>query len=206
MVANSNDSVTGRPIFDANGAADTAGDPNAVATYAAEVGNRIVKANKAALDAYAYKRAGLAGFALDTKTEYVHNGSGWVRTNTGLTGFAFYEPASAPVLATALTTISGIALTGMPTGSPMLMDCTLVASNGQSGGERYIDVQVMNGTTAVGPNRRYALPNTGGTANYTIVQLVPVTPTSPDWSLKLGCDQASSVLLRNAAFRLSFTP
>lgn len=78
MVSQSNDPTTGHPIFDATGAPDLGVDETEVAAYAADVGNRIVRANLAALEAYPYKRDGLLGYAKDTKAEYRHNGSGWV--------------------------------------------------------------------------------------------------------------------------------
>lgn len=77
MAVNTNDPTTGRPIFNDNDPPDIKVDPGAAASYAEEVGNRIVKADLAALNLYAYKRAGLTGHALDTKTDYVHDGSGW---------------------------------------------------------------------------------------------------------------------------------
>lgn len=79
MAVDSYDSTTGRPIFLDTGAPDIGVDPTKVGEYAADVGNRIVRANLAALDAYPYKRAGLRGYALDTNTEYTHSGSGWVQ-------------------------------------------------------------------------------------------------------------------------------
>lgn len=79
MAVDSYESTTGRPIFLDSGAPDIAVDPTAVGIYAAEVGNRIVKANLAALNSYTYRRAGLMGRALDTGTEYIHNGTGWVK-------------------------------------------------------------------------------------------------------------------------------
>lgn len=78
MAVDSYDPTTGRPIFLDTGAPDTGVDPTAAGIYAADVGNRVVRANLAGLDAYPYKRSGLAGYALDTKFNYVHDGSGWV--------------------------------------------------------------------------------------------------------------------------------
>lgn len=77
MAVDSYDATTGRPIFSDTGAPDTGVDPTAVGIYAAEVGNRIVKADLTALNAYTYKRVGLFGHALATKTEYLHDGSAW---------------------------------------------------------------------------------------------------------------------------------
>lgn len=77
MAVNSNDPTTGRPIFVDTDAPDIKVDPTEAAKYAADVGNRIIRANFAALEAYAYKRAGLMGHALDTGANYVHTGSGW---------------------------------------------------------------------------------------------------------------------------------
>lgn len=87
MAVDSYDATTGRPIFLDSGAPDIAVDPTAVGIYAAEVGNRVVKASLTALNSYTYRRAGLFGHALDTKTDYVHNGTGWVKVleDTGWT-------------------------------------------------------------------------------------------------------------------------
>ncbi|MGW9268319.1 hypothetical protein [Microbacterium sp. NPDC055599] len=103
MAANGYDPVDGSPLFSDSDAPDIKVDPRAVAIYAAEVGNRIVKANLAALDAYPYKRKGLRGHALDTSTEYEHDGTGWVLAggsttipitsfSTGWSALAGYEP------------------------------------------------------------------------------------------------------------------
>lgn len=77
MAVDSHDPALGFPQFSDAGAPDLAVDSTAVAAYAADVGNRVVRANLAALDAYPYKRAGLTGHALDTGAEYAHDGSGW---------------------------------------------------------------------------------------------------------------------------------
>lgn len=77
MAVNNYNSVTGAPEFTDGGAPDIAVDPTAVGAYAADVGNRIVRANLAALNAYAFKRAGLEGVALDTGAAYMHDGTGW---------------------------------------------------------------------------------------------------------------------------------
>lgn len=82
MAVNSYDPTTGRPIFVDTDAPDIKVDPTQAALYAADVGSRIIRANLAALNSYAYKRKGLAGFALDTGVSYVHDGSGWVPLNT----------------------------------------------------------------------------------------------------------------------------
>ena len=91
MAVDSYDSTTGRPIFSDSGAPDIAVDPTEVGKYAADVGNRIVRANLSALNSYGYKRAGLTGHALDTKTDYVHDGTGWVATvaDTGWVALPF---------------------------------------------------------------------------------------------------------------------
>ena len=77
MAANGFDPVDGSPLFSDTDAPDIKVDPRAAAEYAADVGNRIVRADLAALDAYPYKRAGLKGYALDSKREYAHDGVGW---------------------------------------------------------------------------------------------------------------------------------
>jgi hypothetical protein len=86
VAVDSVDPITGAPQFSDAGAPDTGVDPTEVAKYAADVGNRIVRANLAALNAYTWKRAGLRGVALDTGIEYAHNGSGWVATEARLSG------------------------------------------------------------------------------------------------------------------------
>lgn len=78
MAVDSYDSTTGRPQFLDTGAPDIAVDSTAVGIYAADVGNRVVRADLSELNAYPYERAGLMGHALDTKTDYVHDGTGWV--------------------------------------------------------------------------------------------------------------------------------
>lgn len=80
MAANGYDSTDGSPLFSDSDAPDIKVDPRAVAIYAAEVGNRIMKANIAGLEAYPFKRKGLAGVALDTNVDYKHDGTGWVQT------------------------------------------------------------------------------------------------------------------------------
>lgn len=77
MAVDEYDPVTGSPIFKDTGAPDVGVDPTEAAKYAARVGNRIMGANLAALNAYAYKRKGLKGVALDTLREYTHDGSAW---------------------------------------------------------------------------------------------------------------------------------
>lgn len=79
MAVDSYDATTGRPIFSDSGAPDVGVDPTAVGIYAADVGNAIIRANLAGLNSYAHKRAGLRGYALDTKLNYVHDGAGWVQ-------------------------------------------------------------------------------------------------------------------------------
>lgn len=80
MAVNSYDATTGAPKFDDNDAPDIKVDPAAAAAYAADVGNRVMRANLAALNSYAYRRKGLAGVALDTNVDYKHDGTGWVQT------------------------------------------------------------------------------------------------------------------------------
>lgn len=92
MAADSRDPVTGAYIFSDMGAPDIGVDPTLVSEQANDVGTRIIRANLAGLEAYPYKRAGLMGHALDTKKDYVHDGSGWLELNGAtvvpLTGFS----------------------------------------------------------------------------------------------------------------------
>jgi len=77
MASNGVDSTTGYPKFPEEDAPQLGSDLEEVAAFAADVGTRIVRANLAGLNAYAYKRAGLSGHALDTGLDYVHDGSAW---------------------------------------------------------------------------------------------------------------------------------
>jgi hypothetical protein len=86
MAVNSFDPVTGSPRFVDTDAPDIKVDPQKAAEYAADVGNRIMRANLAALDAYPYKRKGLRGKALDTMIEYEHTGSSHVPVSARLVG------------------------------------------------------------------------------------------------------------------------
>ncbi|WP_295014230.1 hypothetical protein [uncultured Microbacterium sp.] len=83
MAVNSYDPTMGYPKFLDTDAPDVAVNPTEVAKYAADVGNRIIRANLAGLDAYAYKRAGLLGEAADTGKQYRHTGSGWAEIGAG---------------------------------------------------------------------------------------------------------------------------
>lgn len=80
------DPLTGYPKFLDTGAPDIGVDPTEAAKYASEVGNRIMLANKSALDAYDYRRKGLRGKALDTGYEYEHDGTGWVLVDAQIAG------------------------------------------------------------------------------------------------------------------------
>lgn len=106
MAVDSYDPTTGRPIFSDSGAPDIAVDPTAVGIFAAEVGNRIIKADLAGLDAYTYKRKGLGGYALDTGFEYVHDGAGWTRKQQAF-GFAAGQVTTAASGVTAVTFPAG---------------------------------------------------------------------------------------------------
>ncbi|WP_341945643.1 hypothetical protein [Microbacterium sp. LWH11-1.2] len=77
MASNDIDDFDGHPIFLAGYAPDLGVDETTAAEYAADVGNRIIRANLAELDDYEWNRAGLWGHALDTKSDYRHDGTGW---------------------------------------------------------------------------------------------------------------------------------
>lgn len=92
MAVDSFHPVTGAPQFLDTGAPDIGVDPTEVGKYAADVGNRIIRADLAALTAYSYKRQGLRGHALDTASDYTYSGTGWV-LNGGVGG-GFFASAS----------------------------------------------------------------------------------------------------------------
>lgn len=78
MAVQSYDSTTGRPIFNDNDAPDIKVDPTQVGIYAADVGNSIIRVDLAALNAYAYKREGLNGYATSTGISYKYKSGAWV--------------------------------------------------------------------------------------------------------------------------------
>lgn len=151
-------------------------------------------------------RAGLTWRETDTGLVYWHDGSGWKLATTGTVAAANVVPASL-ILTTSVTEVAGLALTGCPTGIAMILDIDVVAYNGNSGGPRFIDLQAYNGATGVDTLKRFALPLSSATAyRYTIGYPIFLTPTSPDWKLRLGADQASSVVVESASLRLSVKP
>lgn len=77
MAAESRDPITGSYIFSDMGAPDIGVDPTLVSAQANDVGTRIIRASLTELEAYPYKRDGLMGIALDSGTNYVHDGTGW---------------------------------------------------------------------------------------------------------------------------------
>lgn len=83
MVADSRDPSTGSYIFLDSGAPDIGVDQTLVSEQANDVGTRIVRADLTALNAYPYARSGLLGYAVDTDTEYRHNGTGWKVVSSG---------------------------------------------------------------------------------------------------------------------------
>lgn len=101
MAVDSYDPTTGAPQFSDGGAPDIGVDPTEVGKYAADVGNRVVRSSLAELELYGFKRAGLAGYATDTNTEYRHDGTNWVKRfwDTGwqnVTGLASGWSAQTP--------------------------------------------------------------------------------------------------------------
>lgn len=76
MASSSNDPTTGAPVFADGDAPDLAVNPTEVGSYAADVGNRIVR-DAAGMAAYAYARDGLKCYNTDDGFEYLHNGTGW---------------------------------------------------------------------------------------------------------------------------------
>lgn len=102
---NSYDPVTGRPIFVDTDAPDIKVDPTEAARYAADVGNRIIRASLAELNAYAYKRPGLLGFAADTGAEYVYASAGW-QSYGGRASARRTKPSSQTIANTTWTTVT----------------------------------------------------------------------------------------------------
>lgn len=78
MAAYDYDPIDGSPLFRDSDPPDIKVDPRAAAIYAAEVGNRIV-GTTLYLNAYAYKREGLAGFDTTLGCSVVCRGGTWKR-------------------------------------------------------------------------------------------------------------------------------
>lgn len=119
MAANDYDPIDGSPLFLDSDAPDIKVDPRAVAIYAADVGNRIIRANLAELDDYDYARDGLAGIALDSGVEYRHDGSGWVPAGIGsFKSIQVTEPGGGTVTnGTSMGALTTVSLsTGVTTG------------------------------------------------------------------------------------------
>lgn len=76
MAVDSYDPILGFPQFSDAGAPDIAVDPTAVAAYAADVGNFIIR-NTSGRNAYAYKREGLMCYDTDIDALFIHSGTGW---------------------------------------------------------------------------------------------------------------------------------
>lgn len=86
MAYSSLDSTTGAPEFADADAPDPAVNPTQVAAFAAQVGTRLI-GTTADRTAYAYAREGLRWWDTDTDSEYLHNGSGWLRVSKPRTTF-----------------------------------------------------------------------------------------------------------------------
>lgn len=87
MAANDIDDFDGHPIFLAGYAPDLGVDETTAAEYAADVGNRIIRASLVELEDYEWKREGLRGYARDTNSEYLHDGTGWKLVARGWTTY-----------------------------------------------------------------------------------------------------------------------
>lgn len=151
-------------------------------------------------------REGLRFWTTDTRIEWVYSASAWRDTRAGtLLKYAQVQPNS--LLTTSFDTVSGLSLAGCPTGVPVIVDIDVSAVNGASGSSRFIEVQAFNGPTAIETKRRFALPLIVNDGNaYTISYPVEATPASDTWTLKLGVDLDSSVILWKAALRLTIKP
>lgn len=149
---------------------------------------------------------GQVGYRIDLGQHVYRQAGVWNPAVRGMVGTALVEPANL-VLGSSPAAVPGLALAGMPTGVPVLVEVGIVAVNGMSGGNRYIDVQAYNGATPVGVLRRFSLPlPVNATHAYTINFLIERSPTSPDWTLRLGADQGSSVIIWQASLRLTVKP
>lgn len=130
----------------------------------------------------------------------------WLPAGNGLIAAAQVMPTSL-ILTTNITEVAGLSLTGCPTGVPVILDITIDAINGGSGAQRFLDVQAYNGTAALDVVRRFSLPLQANVANaYTVHYPLYLTPASDTFTLRLGVDQNSSVVLRQAELRLTLKP
>lgn len=81
MASSSKNPVTGAPVFGDQDAPDPAVNPTEVAAYAAKVGTRLI-GTTAERDGYDYAREGLRWYNTTTKSEDLHDGTGWRAVGT----------------------------------------------------------------------------------------------------------------------------
>lgn len=195
----------GEPVY--SDVFDLPGDLQAATDYAKKYAwSRAGTASARGLVPAGELKTGLTWRETDTGLVYWYDGSGWKLATSGTVAAANLMPPSM-ILTTTVTEVAGLALAGCPTGIPMILDIDLVVTNGASGGQRFIDVQAYNGATGVDALRRFSLPLQSNVASiYTINYPVFVTPSNPNWTLRLGVDQNSSVVLTSATLRLSVKP
>lgn len=154
MAVSSYDPTTGRPIFIDSDAPDIKVDPTQAAVYAADVGNRIIRANLAGLDAYPYKRKGLLGYALDTGYEYVHDGSAWTTASAFVlitaqtltaTGFANFDNVFSSRFRNYVVRVN---INQLSSGGQVAFQMRSGGSNA-TGGSDYLAVSTSNSTTTI---------------------------------------------------------
>lgn len=185
MAADSRDSTTGAYIFLDGGAPDIAVDPTLVSEQANDVGTRIIRDNLAELNDYEYARAGLGGHALDTRIDYVHDGSGWVPFQQAtLNRFVRVIGSDASVGAPGyVNLVEGTIANAKPGRYLVVARASLYSSGGNVVGRVYAETQSGVATLAR-EEARWDLPNTGGT--YPMSPTVQVAVSHPGGNLRVA--------------------
>lgn len=128
------------------------------------------------------------------------NPAGWYPVDGSMVAQATRYNTSTTITnaATALGSLSAI---GVAPGTPVAIDVELIANNGNSGGNRYITVQIFEDTTGLGTARVFTLPYVSGVGtNYAPFLAAVYTPAAGihTWTVKVTADVNSAVAVTEA--------
>lgn len=204
MASNGVDGATGALFFPEEDALQSGADLEEISRQAVALGTRLI-GTTAQMNAYAHARAKLRWGNTTNGLDYEHDGSGWKPIPVLVRASSVQNQTT--LLTVTQATVASLALAACPTGIPCLLEVNVVAENGGSGSQRYIDLQAFNGATGVDVLQRFSLPHQV-TAGHRFSQtfVLKVTPSDPAFTLKASADQALSVYMRYASLRLTVAP
>lgn len=177
-------------------------------------GGRIPVRNTTELAALgsAYPQGTLA-WDISTNIVYSYYAAYNASTNPGGANPAGWYPPDGAVLAqatrfntsttitTTATAIGSLSAIGVATGAPVAVDLQLVAANANSGGTRYITVQIFEDATALGTARQYNLPYVAGVSTLfseTLHALYTPAAGLHTWTVKVLADANGAVTVFEA--------